>query len=167
MTRWSRRLIGVGLLLILAGFVFALLFGWSTGHQARLVAHDAYQPLFEQIAGTGGGDGEWRAVEEEISRNSITQRRAADVHGHSINMGILLILIGLLSSVVNRNGGIDNRLLFSLAVTAVVYPAGLFLQFLGLKLAGEVVSAIGAAGAVATLAVLYWRFSRAVDNLPG
>jgi hypothetical protein len=76
--------------LILGGFIFSLIFSWSVDHQARLVAHDAYEPVFEQIA-RNGGDDSWRILEEEISRVSIAHRRAADVHGHSINMGILLI----------------------------------------------------------------------------
>jgi hypothetical protein len=164
MTIWSRRLIGVGLLLILAGFVFALLLNWSTGHEARLVAHEAYQPVFERIA---AGDGEWRELEQAISRNSIAQRRGADVHGHSVNMGILLILIGLLSSIISRNGGIDGRLLLAMAAAAVIYPTGLLLQFLELGLLGEAVAAVGAAGSVAVLAALYVRLSRAVDKVAG
>lgn len=162
MTNWHRRLATVGLLLILAGFVFALLFTWAAGHEARLVAHDAYQPVFERIARAGGSDGEWRALEKEISRNSIAHRRAADVHGHSVNMGVLLILIALLAPLASRN---DGRLLLAAAVAAVVYPVGLLLQFFELRLAGEVVSAIGAAGAVAAIAWLCFRLSRAVDNL--
>jgi hypothetical protein len=164
MTIWSRRLIGIGLLLILAGFLFALLLNWSTGHEARLVAHDAYQPVFERIA---SGDGEWRELEQAISRNSIAQRRGADVHGHSVNMGILLILIGLLSSIINRNGGIDGRLLLAMAAAAVIYPTGLLLQFMEPGLLGEAVAAVGAAGSVAVLAALYVRLSRAVDKLAG
>lgn len=161
MKDWHQRLTIVGLLLILAGFAFALLFSWSVGHQPRLVAHDAYQPVFEAIA----GGGEWRELEEEITASSVTHRRAADVHGHSINMGILLILIGLFAPLASANGDRDYRLLAGMAAAAVVYPAGLFLQFLGLKLAGEVVSAIGAASAVAVLAALGLRLSRAVDRL--
>lgn len=164
MNRWSQRLIGLGLLLILAGFVFALLFSWSTGHETRLAAHDAYQPVFEWIAGAGAGSAEWRELENEISRNSVAQRRAADVHGHSVNMGILLILIGLLSALVSRDGGLDSRLLAAIAAAAVIYPAGLLLQFFELRLAGEAVAAVGGAGALAALAALYVRLSRAVDR---
>jgi hypothetical protein len=164
MTIWSRRLIGIGLLLILAGFLFALLLNWSTGHEARLVAHDAYQPVFERIA---SGDGEWRELEQAISRNSIARRRGADVHGHSVNMGILLILTGLLSAIINRDGGIDGRLLLAMAAAAVIYPTGLLLQFMELGLLGEAVAAVGAAGSVAVLAALYVRLSRAVDKLAG
>jgi len=107
-------------------------------------------PLFEAIvSGGNGGSERWREIEDEISRNSVLHRRAADVHGHSVNMGILVMLVGLLAPLVTRNtGAADYRLLLAMAVTSVVYPGGLFLQFLGLNPAGELVSAIGAAGAV-------------------
>lgn len=163
MNNRHQRLTLVGLLLILAGFVFALLFGWSVGHQSRLVAHDAYQPVFEEIAARGGS-GKWREFEEQITSSSITHRRAADVHGHSINMGILLIMIGLFAPLAS---GAGERLLTGMAAAAVTYPAGLFLQFLGLELAGEVVAAIGAAGAVAVLAAFGFKLSKAVDTLAG
>jgi hypothetical protein len=167
MNAWPRRLTLMGLLLIFTGFVFALFFSWSVDHQPRLVSHDAYQPLFEAIISGGNGANEhWREIEDEISRNSVLQRRAADVHGHSVNMGILMILVGLLAPLATRNmGAADYRLLLAMAVTSVVYPVGLFLQFLGLNPGGEVVSAIGAAGAVTTLAMLYLRLSKAVDSL--
>ena len=157
---WHRQLIVAGLLLILAGFVFAQLFTWYVGHQPRLVAHDAYETVFEEIA----RGGEWRAIEEAISSNSVLQRRAADVHGHSINMGILLILVGLFAPLVGRDGS-QNRWFLALTAAAVVYPAGLFLQFLGLGIAGEAVSAIGAVGAIGALAVLLLRISRAIDAI--
>jgi hypothetical protein len=158
---WHQRLTIIGLLLILAGFVFALLFSWSVGHQPRLVAHDAYQSVFEEIVARGGS-GEWREFEQQTTRSSVTHRRAADVHGHSINMGILLIMIGLFTPLASRAGA---RLLTGMAAAAITYPAGLFLQFLGLKLAGEVVSAVGAVGAVALLAAFGFKLSKAVDAL--
>jgi len=164
MTGWHRRFVIVGLILVLGGFIFSLIFSWSVDHQARLVAHDAYQPVFEQIA-RNGGDDSWSILEEEISRVSIAHRRAADVHGHSINMGILLILLGLLAPLVNQADSGNNRILLSLVLSAVVYPAGLVLQFLTLTVAGEVVSAIGAAGAILALAALYVRAWKAVDTI--
>lgn len=157
---WHLQLVVAGLLLILAGFVFAQLFAWYAGHEPRLVAHDAYEAVFEEIA----RGGEWHAIEAAISSNSVSQRRAADVHGHSINMGILLILVGLFAPLVGVAGK-QNRWFLALTVAAVVYPAGLFLQFLGLGIAGEVVSAIGAVGAIGALAVLLVRIARAIDAI--
>jgi hypothetical protein len=164
MTAWHQRFVVAGLILILAGFVFGLSFGVSVNHEARLVAHDAYESVFERIA-EQGGDAKWRDLEQRITAQSIAHRRAADVHGHSINIGILLIMLGFLMPVSGEARGSDNGLLLVLIVSAGVYPAGLFLQFLTLTAVGEVVSALGAIGLIGSLAALYLRFSRAVDSL--
>jgi hypothetical protein len=161
---WQRRMILAGLLLILAGFVFGLCFSSSVGHEARLVAHDSYQPVFEAIA-DDGSQAEWRALERGITERSIAHRRAADTHGHSVNMGILLILVGLLAPLFAERAGAHRPLLLVLAVSAVVYPIGLSLQFFRLTTAGEIVSAAGAIGAIAALGALLIRFWKAVDTL--
>ena len=159
---WQRRMTLAGLMLILAGFVFGLVFSWSVGHEARLVAHDSYQPVFEAIA-DDGSQAEWRALEQGITERSIAHRRAADTHGHSVNMGILLILVGLLAPLFADRG--STRLLLALAVAAVVYPIGLSLQFFGLTTAGEFVSAAGAIGAIVALGALLVRSWKAIDEL--
>ena len=164
MNAWHHRLILTGLALVLAGFVFGLVFTWSVDHEARLVAHDAYGQVFEEAA-RSGSTGEWRNVEQEATARSVAHRRAADTHGHSINMGILLILVGLLAPLFADRGAANGRLLLVLAVSSVVYPVGLSLQFLTLTLAGEVVSAAGAIGAIGALTALLVRFWKAVDHL--
>jgi hypothetical protein len=152
-----------GLLLILAGFLFGLAFSWSVDHQARLVAHEAYQSVFESLVQEGDRNA-WRMLEQDATERSIAHRRAADTHGHAVNMGILLILVGLLAPLF-PTGGNPGRLLMALAASAVVYPVGLCLQFFTLTLAGEIVSAAGAIGAIAALAALLVRSWRAIDNL--
>jgi hypothetical protein len=164
MIAWSRRFIVAGLVLIAAGFVFGLLFSLSVDHEARLVAHDAYRPVFELIARDGSG-ADWQPVEEAVSTRSVAHRRAADVHGHCINLGILLILLGLLLPAAGEVRGPRTALLPALAASAFVYPLGLFLQYLTFKAAGEIVSALGAIGVIAACAGLYLQISRGVDAL--
>lgn len=164
MTPSPLRMIITGLSLTLAGLLFGLGFSWSVEHEARLVAHDAYQPVFVQIGGNGDGDG-WRARAREITKRSVAHRRAADTHGHGVNMGILLILVGLLTPLFADQSSINRRLLLLLGVSAVVYPIGLFLQFFAFTLAGEIVSAAGATGTIAALAALLVRFWKAIDRL--
>jgi hypothetical protein len=164
MTAWSRRFIVAGLVLVAAGFVFGLVFSLSVDHEARLVAHDAYRPVFELIAREGSG-AEWQPVEKAVSARSVAHRRAADVHGHSINMGILLILLGLLLPAAGDMRGPRTALLPTLAASAFVYPLGLFLQSLSFKVAGEIVSALGAVGVIAAFAGLYLQIARGVDAL--
>lgn len=166
MTSWTLRIAVTGLSLILAGFLFGLAFSWAVDHEARLVAHDAYRPVFEQIANSGNGDA-WPAMERRISERSVAHRRAADTHGHSVNMGILLVLFGLLAPIFADRSGSNGRLLLLLGISAVVYPIGLSLQFFMLTLVGEIVSAAGAIGAIAALVALLIRFWKAVDRLEG
>jgi hypothetical protein len=71
----------------------------------------------------------------------------------------------LLAPLVNQADSGNNRILLSLVLSSVVYPAGLVLQFLTLTVAGEAVSAIGAAGAILALAALYLRAWKAVDTI--
>jgi vacuolar-type H+-ATPase subunit I/STV1 len=164
MTAWGRRFIVAGLVLMTIGFVFGLVFSLSVDHEARLVAHDAYRPVFELIT-REGGRAEWQPLEEAVSARSVAHRRATDVHGHSINLGMLLILLGWLLPVIGDVRGPRSALLPALAASAFVYPLGLFLQYLTFEVAGEIVSALGAIGVIAALAGLYLEISRSVDSL--
>lgn len=164
----TQRMVLAGLALILVGFVFALAHSLSHGHQARLVAHDAYRPVFEAIS-EAAGEAEWREREAEVTEVSVRQRRAADTHGHAVNMGVLVILIGLLTALFDRTStgtsSASRAAGIGFALFAALYPAGLFLQYLRLTTAGEVVAAIGAVGAIGCLAWLYLKLVRAVDRL--
>lgn len=165
MTGWSRRFILAGLVLMAAGFVFGLLFSLSVDHQARLVAYDAYQPVFEAIA-RDGASAQWQPLEQAISARSVAQRRAVDVHGHSINMGVLLILTGLLIPVMGELRDRRALLLPVLVASAFVYPLGLLLQYFRWTAAGEIVAALGAVGAIGALAALLLLIARSVDSAP-
>ena len=164
MTGRAKLLVVVGLALILGGFLFGLAFSYAVDHQARLVAYDAYQPVFELLSREGAA-ANWQDLQSRINERSIAHRRAADVHTHSINMGILLILLGLVSPVVAKRESTSERWLLGLVAAGCVYPAGLLLQFVGLTRSGEIVAAVGAALAIVTLAALSLSISRAVDEL--
>ena len=167
MTAWQLRLTLLGLLLVFAGFIFGLAFSMTVDHQPRLLAHDAYQPVFEQI-GAGVSRETWQDTVSTITQASIAHRRAADVHGHATNMGILLLLIGLLSPLAaaagSRSNAVDRGLLLGLAVSSIVYPMGLFLQFLRFTGAGEVVAAVGAVGAIVCMAGVYVRLCQGLNR---
>lgn len=164
MNRMSRLVMLSGLALVLAGLVFAVGVSYLVEHESRLVAHDAYQPTFEVLM-QDPADGEWQAELAQANRTSITHRRAAGVHTHSINMGILLILVALLIPLLSQLGSQSPWLSWAMIGAAWVYPLGLLLQFAGLTLAGEVLAAIGAAAAIAALAWLFRVLSRAIDTM--
>lgn len=168
MNALTQRTVLAGLVLILLGFLFALAHSLAYGHQARLAAHDAYRPVFEEIAASGN-EADWRKTQAAITAISVAHRRAADTHGHAVNMGILVILIGLLTPLFERarsdDVGTPRGAGIAFVLFAGLYPVGLFLQYLRLTTAGEAVAAVGAVGAIACLAWLFLKLVNAVDRL--
>ncbi len=153
-----------GLALVVAGLAFALSVSYFVDHEARLVAYDAYQATFEAVM-LDTIDSEWQAELAQANRISVTHRRAADVHTHSVTMGILLILIGLLARLLSRLKKQSPRALWAMISFAWIYPLGLLLQFAGLTQVGEAVAAFGAALAITALIWLFRNLSRALDTI--
>ena len=160
----SRLVMLAGLALVVAGLAFALSVSYFVDHEARLVAYDAYQPTFETVM-LDTVDSEWQTELAQANRISVTHRRAADVHTHSVNMGILLILIGLLAPLLSRLKKLSPRVLWAMISSAWIYPLGLLLQFAGLTQVGEAVAALGGALAIAALIWLFRNLSRALDTI--
>ncbi len=84
---------------------------------------------------------------------------------HSINMGVLLILVGLLVPLLARAEGSGMPLLAGFVVAACLYPAGLLLIALKLTFVGEIVAALGAGLAIAVFALLFLKFSAALKSI--
>lgn len=162
----ARLLVTTGLGLILAGFLFGLGFSYAVDHQPRLVAYDDYRAVFELVSAQAAV-ADWEPLQERINAASIAHRRATDVHTHSVNMGVLLILVGLLAPLLSRLEKPRRRALLLFVAASCVYPLGLLMQFLGLNAAGEVGAAVGAVFVIVTLALFYLSISRAIDSLPG
>ncbi len=160
----SRLVMLAGLALVVAGLAFALGVSYFVDHEARLVAYDAYQPTFEAVM-QDAIDSKWQAELAQANRISVAHRRAADVHTHSVNMGILLILIGLLMPLLSRLKKQSPWVLWAMISSAWIYPLGLLLQFAGLTQVGEALAALGAALAIAALVWLFRILSRALDTI--
>lgn len=163
MDRYQKPVVIAGLALIVAGLLFGLVFAYVVDHQARLVAADAYQPVFQLLGENPATD--WRGLQEKINAQSLTHASAITFHAHSINMGVLLILIGLLVPLLGRAQGSGAALVVGFVVAACLYPAGLLLIALKVKFLGEVVAALGAGLAIAVLALLFLKFSAALKTI--
>lgn len=161
----ARLLTMAGLGLILAGFLFGLAFSFAVDHQPRLVAYDDYQSVFEMVS-TRGASADWEALQQRINAASVAHRRATDVHAHSVNMGLLLILVGLLAPLLSRLEKPRRRALLLLVGASCLYPLALLMQFFGLITVGEYGAALGAALVIVALALFYLGVSRAIDLLP-
>lgn len=160
----SRNVVLGGLGLVVAGLVFALVVSFYLDRETRLVAYDAYRPAFSAVA-QDRDDVLWRAELALANQTSLAHRRAAAVHTHSVNMGILLILIGLLAPLLGRLGKQSTWLISATIGAAWIYPSGLLLKFAGLIAWGEALAGIGAALAIAAMLLLFTNLSRAVDSV--
>jgi ABC-type thiamin/hydroxymethylpyrimidine transport system permease subunit len=159
MDRQVKWIVVAGLILILAGLLFGLVFSYSVDHRTRLITNDAYQPVFELIS-EGAEDEDWQALQREINSASRIYARAIDVHTHSTNLGILVMLMGLLYPVFSGGRHFGGALTIGLVLAAWLYPAGLMLQMFQSTLFGEVVAAVGSGLAIGTFALLLvgiWR----------
>jgi len=164
MDRYQKPVVIAGLALIVGGLLFGLAFAYFVDHQARLVAADAYQPVFELLGENSTTD--WRGLQEKINAQSLTHASAINFHAHSINMGVLLILVGLLVPLLGRVQGSGAALLVGFVVAACLYPAGLLLIALNFTAVGEIVAALGALLAIAVFALLFLKFSQALKSVP-
>ena len=163
MDRYQKPVVIAGLALIVGGLLFGFVFAYIMDHQARLVAADAYQPVFELLGADVTDD--WRALQEQVNARSLTQASAITFHAHSINMGVLLILVGLLVPLLARAQGAGAGLVIGFVVAACLYPVGLLLIALNATLLGEIVAAVGAGFAIATFALLFLKFSASLKTI--
>ncbi len=163
MDRYQKPVVIAGLALIVAGLLFGLAFAYAMDHQARLVAADAYQPVFELLGENTATD--WRGLQDKINAQSLTHASAITFHAHSINMGVLLIIVGLLVPLLARGQGSGAALVVGFVVAACLYPAGLLLIALKLTFVGEVVAALGAGLVIAVFALLFLKFSAALKTI--
>lgn len=164
MTKPARIAMLAGLALVVAGLVFGLVAGIFAENEARLVTYDAYRPTFLAVM-QDASSGEWQAALERANQRSMSQRRAATVHTHSVNMGMLLILVALLAPLLAQLRTTRPSLLWAMITAAWVYPLGLLLKYAGLVPWGEALAALGAGLAIAVLAWLYLGVSRALAKV--
>lgn len=164
MSRISRIFMLSGLLLATVSLVFALVNSYWLDHKSRLAEYDAYQPVLQSIV-DGAAPAQWQASLEDINHHSRLHRKASVFHTHAIKMGILLMLVGLFLPLLGESRKHPGLLVWSFLGFACLYPAGLFLQYLGLILTGQVFAAASALLAIFTLGLLYRSLAQALESI--
>ena len=96
---------------------------------------------------------------------SIEQRRAAAVHTHTINVGLLMILVGIFLPLLTQPGALHARQPAAMVVSGVLYCTGLVLQYGGAVLAGEILAGVGAVSLIATFGWVSLTLIRVTDAL--
>jgi len=157
------RIINCGIGLIFTGFLFGLAYNYLSEHQALLNAKDAYAPVFSKIA-EGQPEAAWRPDYQRIISLNLRNTRAIDVHAHVINMGLLVVLLGMLYPLAGKDRLKANFVRLGFTNAAWIYPLGLLLQMLGFKSPGEIVAAIGAGLGILAFGVFWLGVLRHVPN---
>ena len=155
----QKLMLYLGLILILSGLLFGLWFTYSVDHNTNITTKDSYEEVFLMLAEKNP---QWEPLVDKINLQSEINRRAIDTHTHSINMGLLAILIALLYPFFR---GSKLPLSIGFVLAAWIYPIGMAMQMLQWKFAGEIVAALGAGAAVVIFAIIFWRVKNNIDAL--
>lgn len=153
----QRRLITFGLIFISVGFIYGVAYNFYVNRDALLQLKDDYMPAFSQLTEEiiSQADGSRALVEiGQTNIRSTQYKRAIGAHAHAINLGLLLILVGMVFSFVMQNSKKARLVAYLLVFGISVYPLGLALQAAGLKLLGEGFALFGATSVVIGFALL-------------
>lgn len=162
----ARMLVVSGLGLMLASIVFAMVFSLSAGHQPRLAAYDDYRNALNTIVASQGTDQvDAEAVIGVATQSAQAHRHASSVHTHLLKLGLLLSVMGLYAALLEQAKNSGRTVCVALICSALVYGGGLLLQFFGIGVIAQGISALGAGSIIVSLACLYHQLIRAVDTL--
>lgn len=150
------RLILAGLLIILVGFFYGLVYVFVVNHDPLLQLKDNYEPAFTQLTQQLKSeqiDKNILDTVDTISEKSTRFRRAIGAHTHSINLGLLLILLALLFNTAFANSTYKSYIATFMGLGVISYPLGLGLQAAGLILIGEGFALLGAVVVITCIAL--------------
>lgn len=132
------RCIFTALLLLLAATSFGLWIASSHQHTSRLESREDYTHVFAQLAARPG---QVPAALDPRLHEVRTANRAIDTHTHAANMALVVVLFALLSALLDPA---RRWPLAGLTIGAVIYPAGLVIQYFNAEFVGQLVAATGA-----------------------
>lgn len=157
MDKVQKNLTICGLCLIVFGFVYGLGYTFWVEHKALLELKDAYSTTFLELTRdirNNALDNGLLASVEEVGERSVHYRRAIGAHTHAINLGLLMILLGVLFPFAMSGTAKGRWVPYLFVAGTFVYPTGLALQAFGLVIAGEVFAILGSGSIVASIAVI-------------
>lgn len=158
LTRAQQWLIVGGLLVVLLGLVYGIVYNLRVEHQTLPRLREQHRGIFLAAA-----QKESVQVQEALAVAQMANYqyvRAIDVHTHLIKMASVSILLGLIFSLVKW----DEKLRIALAVlfvsTAVVFPLGVFAQIFSTSVLLQTVAAGAALLAIGSLGFIIWGLAR-------
>lgn len=154
MSRPQKTLIVGGLLVVLLGLVYGMVYNFVVEHKTLPRLREQHRSVF--VAAAEGNEEQVRNAFQHAKSANYRYVRAIDVHTHLIKMASVAILLGLVFSVVRW----DEKQRFALAVlflaSAVVFPLGVFAEIFSTSVIPQGVAAGGALLAIASLAFILW-----------
>lgn len=150
------RLILTGLIVILAGFLYGMVYTVAVDHVPRLTLHDDYGSSFGKLAENNSAT----SASDEIAQvrdRSVKVQRAIGAHTHAIYLGLVIIILGLLFNVALAETRYKSQVANALCAGVILYPLGLALQASGLVLAGEGLALLGSITVIACVSLFLFR----------
>ncbi len=143
----ERWLVLAALACMLGASLYGAIHGRAHGDETRLVLREQYAPAF--LAAARGDVASAQALLARGQARQVAVGRAVSVHAHLGNLGVLLLLAGLVLPLTGWGRRGRQVVAAGLIAGAVLYPLGIHLQIGALGIA--IPRAIAGAGALLTL----------------
>ncbi len=159
MTSSRTLLIFGGMALATLGMLYGLYYAVFVEHQTLDQMGGSLAQCF--IAAASRNLGQSQAALEQYGETKYDYVRQVDAHSHSIGLGMLMIVLGVIFERVNFREGIRQLIAFSLLAGSALFPLAIILQtrnhgaliFKALAVAGPGLVIVG-------LAATAWGFAR-------
>jgi len=126
MTSSRKLLIFGGMALATLGMLYGLYYAVFVEHQTLDQMGGSLAQSFTAAASRNLGES--RAALEQYGETKYDYVRQVDAHSHSIGLGMLMIVLGVIFERVSFGEGIRQFIAFSLLAGSVLFPLAIILQ---------------------------------------
>lgn len=150
MDRIQRRVVVGGLILILAGFIYGGVYTVLVDRTSLLQIKDSYSSVFLIVAEKSEAKNAADILLQlgQLQDLRVRYTRAIGAHVHAINLGLVVILAGLLLPLTRLTPDKGRWLATLFLGGGAIYPIGLSLQAGGYLFVGEVFAVLGSGSMV-------------------
>jgi len=159
MTSSRKLLIFGGMALATLGMLYGLYYAVFVEHQTLDQMGGSLAQSFTAAASRNLGES--RAALEQYGETKYDYVRQVDAHSHSIGLGMLMIVLGVIFERVSFGEGIRQFIAFSLLAGSVLFPLAIILQTYNHRaLIFKALAVAGSGLVISGLAATAWGFAR-------
>jgi len=159
MTSSRKLLIFGGMALATLGMLYGLYYAVFVEHQTLDQMGGSLARSFTAAASRNLGES--RAALEQYGETKYDYVRQVDAHSHSIGLGMLMIVLGVIFERVSFGEGIRQFIAFSLLAGSVLFPLAIILQTYNHRaLIFKALAVAGSGLVISGLAATAWGFAR-------